>query len=146
MGNKLTDILDLKLSPQTKTTEIKGQIIGVEESNKSFLIANLFAEIKNNLLIITPNSTKADQLYEDLVRIIEEDKILLFPEFEIFPHESLEIEEAIKVERLQTLETICNKKGKIVIASIKSLLEVVMPCEIYHQYRLEIDLDQEMMD
>ena len=144
MGNKLTDILDLEISSQTKASETQGQIIGVEESSKSFLIANLFSKIKDNVLIITPNSTKADQLYENLVRIIEEEKILLFPEFKILPHESLEIEEAIKVERLQTLETICNRRGKIVIAPIESLLESVISCEIYHQYRLEIALDQEI--
>ncbi|MGM0501105.1 MAG: transcription-repair coupling factor [Bacillota bacterium] len=143
MGNTLTNILNLE-KIKTAKNKSEGQIIGVEESSKSFLIANLLTKLEDNLLIITSNSIKADQLYEDLVRIMAENKVALFPDFEIFPHESLEIEEAIKVERLQTLEIIYNKTGRIIIAPIQALLEVIMPQEIYNQHRLEVEVAEEI--
>ena len=143
MSNSLTSILNL---PKIKSgTELKqGQLIGLEDSSKSFAIANLLSKVNDNILVVTSNSNKADELYEDLVRITTEDKVSLFPRFEIFPHESLEIEESVKVERLQTLERVCNAEGQIILTPIQALLELVIPCDLYNQHRLEVSLGDEL--
>ncbi|MBM7557204.1 transcription-repair coupling factor [Halanaerobacter jeridensis] len=143
MGNSLTNIL--KIPQVSSEADVdSGQLIGLEDSSKSFAIANISDQTKENVLVVTSNSTKADELYEDLVRITAEDKISLFPRFEIFPHEALEIEEAVKVERLQTLESICNARGQIILAPIQALLELVIPCELYSQYRIELSLNDQL--
>ena len=140
MVNSLTNIINL---PKTESG-IKGQVIGLEESSKSFAIANLLATTNDNLLVITASSSKADELYEDLVRITAEDRVALFPRLEIFPHESLELEEAVKVERLQTLERVCNQQGQIILTPIQALLELSLPCEVYNQYRIELRLNDQL--
>ena len=141
MGNSLTSIVSLE---DIITTGDKGQIVGLEESSKAFLIANLIGRTQGNLLVLTPNSRQADELYEDLVRIESEDKVSLFPRLEIFPHESLEIEETVKVERLKTLERICYREEQIILAPVQALLEMVMPCNIYEEYRLEFQTGENL--
>ncbi len=60
-----------------------------------------------------------------------EDGVLLFPQLDILAHEGLEIDEFIKVERLKVLDSLTRDEDKIVIASIASLLEVILPAEVY---------------
>ena len=143
MGTSLTSLLDLE-EVKVSTNLKEGQLIGLEDSSKAFLIANLLTTVEDNILVITANSTGADELYEDLVRLTNENRVSLFPCFEIFPHESLEIEEAVKIERLQTLERISNGEGQIILTPIQALLEIVIPCDIYQQYRLELNLDDSL--
>ncbi|MGM0368918.1 MAG: transcription-repair coupling factor [Bacillota bacterium] len=141
MANQLTDILEFDFCNNSAK---RGQIIGLEGSSRSFFAANLFSKVEDDLLIITSNSTKADQMYEDLVRIIGENNVSLFPRFEILPHESLKIAESIKIERLQTLESIFNSTRGLVIAPIQSLLEMVIPSNVYNQYRIELNLNHQL--
>ena len=140
MVNSLTKIINF---PKTESGTA-GQVIGLEDSSKSFAIANLLTTTQDNILVITANASKADELYEDLVRVTAEDRVALFPRLEIFPHESLEIEEVVKVERLQTLERICNSQGQIILTPIQALLELTLPCEVYKQYRIELSLNDEL--
>ncbi|MCK8817026.1 transcription-repair coupling factor [Natroniella sulfidigena] len=122
----------------------EGQIIGVDESSQNFLLANLKLNLADNLLIVTSNLKQADLIYEDLVRLLSEKEVLLFPRYQIFPHESLEIEQSIKRERLQVLKSLATAKSRVIVAPIQALLERVIPLQTYQDYRIDLELGAEV--
>ncbi|WP_408955223.1 transcription-repair coupling factor [Natroniella sp. ANB-PHB2] len=122
----------------------EGQIIGIDESSQNFLLTNLKSNLTDDLLIITSNFKKADLVYEDLVRLLSEEEVLLFPHYQIFPHESLEVEQNIKRERLQVLKSLVSDKEVIIIAPIQALLERIIAPQVYQRYRVDLKLGAEI--
>lgn len=121
-----------------------GEVIGLEGSGKSLFLANFYSQINKGLLLVTSNPQKADSLYEDLVRLLGESQVLLFPQIEILPHEPLEIEAGIKLERLTVLQEAIAKESRLIIAPIQSLLEGTIPSQVYKDKLLEITVGSEI--
>ncbi|MCK8826759.1 transcription-repair coupling factor [Natroniella acetigena] len=122
----------------------EGQVIGIDESSQNFLLANLKLNLINDLLIITPNLKQADLVYEDLVRLFSEEEVLLFPRYQIFPHESLEIEQDIVQERLKVLKSLVSDKNRVIIAPIQTLLEKIITPQVYQRYMVDLKLGVEI--
>ncbi|GAB6099769.1 transcription-repair coupling factor [Halanaerocella petrolearia] len=149
MGNNLLSVLNKeeklhKLVSYYQQSQ-NGELIGLEGSGKSLFLANLYSQIDDGLLIITANSQKADTIYEDLIRLLDSEEVLLFSQLEILPHEPLELEDTIKIERLNALEGALKEEGKLIIAPIKALLEVIIPPQVYQDRLIKVGLDQEII-
>ncbi|AGB40123.1 transcription-repair coupling factor Mfd [Halobacteroides halobius DSM 5150] len=121
-----------------------GELIGLEGSGKNFFLANLYLQLEDDILIVTANDQRADTIYEDLVRLLEPNQVMLFSQLEILPHEPLEIEETIKLERLSALEAAITKEPRVIIAPIQALLEVIMPAQIYQDKVFRIHPGQKL--
>ncbi len=137
-GNKVKQLLTNHQNYQT------GKIIGLEASGKHLLLGTFFKQVSESLLIVTSNSVKADEMYEDLVRLLTPEQVLLFPKLEILPHEALEIEATIKRERLEVLEKIFNPQAQVIITSVQALLALVIPPDVYRHQLMAIRLGQEL--
>ncbi len=150
MGDNLLNVLEghqeFKSLLNYYKQDKEGQIIGVDDSSKSFLIANLRESLSENILVITSSLEKADDIYEDLARLLSKDQLMIFPNLEILPHEALDIEVNVKAERLKVLnQLIKNKKDKkIIITPIQSLIEVLIPPELYQDSLLKLEVGVEL--
>ncbi len=123
---------------------IEGEVIGFNGSSQNFFIASLKNKLNEGLLIITSTVQRANDIYEDLIRLVGEEQILLFPHLEILPHESIETDKTIKAMRLKVLESLTNKEEKIIVASIHSLLEIILPPKLYNQYNFDLKVGEEI--
>ncbi|OCL25749.1 transcription-repair coupling factor [Orenia metallireducens] len=120
------------------------KIIGLDDSSQNFFLANLKNRLNRGLLIVASTMQKADDIYEDLTRLVSEDAVLLFPRLEILPHESLEIEQSVKAERLRVLNSLVNNEDKLIVAPIQALLEVIVPYKVYKECLINLSLNQEL--
>ncbi|PRX26498.1 transcription-repair coupling factor [Orenia metallireducens] len=148
MGQNLLNLMDEHLEFKNLMTyyhlEEEVKIIGLDDSSQNFFLANLKNKLNKGLLIVASTMQKADDIYEDLTRLLSEDEVLLFPRLEILPHESLEVEESIKAERLRVLNSLVNNEDKLIVAPIQALLEVIIPQGVYKDYLINLSLDQEV--
>ncbi|TDX51261.1 transcription-repair coupling factor [Orenia marismortui] len=148
MGDNLLTLFDhsekLKQLLNYYDSKTEGEILGLADSSKNFFISNLKSQLEDGLLIITSSMQKADNIYEDLIRLLPEDDVFIFPRIEILPYESLEIEDTIKTERLNVLNKLVSGEKKVIISSIQTLLEVIIPPDIYTELLVEFSIGDEL--
>ncbi|MCK4259952.1 MAG: transcription-repair coupling factor [Halanaerobiales bacterium] len=151
--NGLTKILHQSKNYQNiRDTLLSGKkvyISGLADSQRHFFISNLFEQSDQHLLIITHDIQEAIAIYENLIRYLNEGKVLLFPELEILPHERLVNDLSLKIQRLQVLEDILfNSEKKIVVTTAQALLrqgislQYFKECSFELSWGSEVDLNQ----
>jgi transcription-repair coupling factor (superfamily II helicase) len=119
-------------------------LTGLSNSRLIFFIASMINRIDRNVLLLAYDNLQIDQYYEDLIRLIPEDKVYIFPEKEALPHEQIVDDLHEMGERLQVLqELITNQENKIIITSATSLLRKLMPAGVFKDYSLRLTLEKE---
>jgi len=88
--------------------------VGVEGLNNSrliFFIGNIFSRLNRNILLLTSDNIHIDQYYEDLIRLMPRERILVYPEIEALPHEQIIADLPETRERLEVLQALCFPRG-----------------------------------
>ncbi|TNF66432.1 MAG: transcription-repair coupling factor [Gammaproteobacteria bacterium] len=121
-----------KLKPATKP--ILTSAVG---SARAFVLKELYDQYSQNqhsLLIITDSLQKANQLYDELTYLVDEDKVYLFPDLETLPYDRFSPSDDIISERLKTLYALKNSQNNLLlIASITTLLKYLPPVNYLEQ-------------
>lgn len=126
-------------------------LYGLAESQRRFFYANLVEYLKisnnspNSLLIITYDVLEASAIYDALLALLGEDRVLLFPELEILPHERLVNDIGLKIQRLQVLEKIVfNLDNIVIVTTIQALLRQSVSIENFKDWSLELTIGSEI--
>ncbi|SJZ74219.1 CarD family transcriptional regulator [Selenihalanaerobacter shriftii] len=146
MKNDLTNLLsnttEFKTLKNNFGSKLDTQLsVGLSISQRSFIVANLYEEVSGKILLLTYNWQRATQIYEELLRLLSEEDILLFPQLEILPHEQIESDITVKIQRLTVLEKLRSSEDFIVIAPIQALLRNLVPKDLFDNYHFEIDIN-----
>ncbi|MGQ9780325.1 MAG: transcription-repair coupling factor [Bacillota bacterium] len=112
-------------------------LTGVSGSQKTLLIAALFEQIPATFLVITQTAHQAQTMAADLVTFLGPEKVAVFPEKELLPHE-----EAVDAEviggRVQTLGRLARGERLLVVASWPALRRHVPPPGVLLAYGLDL--------
>ncbi len=121
-------------------------VAGLTESRLSLFVGNLFKKVNRNILLLTDDNVRIDQLYQDLVRLVNKEKILVFPEIEVLPHEQVITDLVEKRDRLQLLKELTFNSGeaRLVLTTAGTMLRRLLPITYYKANSLEVSLDQEL--
>ncbi|MFP4662348.1 MAG: transcription-repair coupling factor [Halanaerobiales bacterium] len=121
-------------------------VAGLDDSRLIYFIGNIVSEIEDNILIIAHDNYHMMKYYEDLVRLVDEDRILIYPELEILPHEQLVADMHELGERLSVLEQIVfkPKESRIVLVTIDTLMKKMMPINRFLEHSLTIKVGNEV--
>ena len=84
--------------------------------------ALLAAHANSPLLLVTTSTRLADQLSAEITSLIGEDLVTNFPPWETLPHERLSPKGDTVTARFKALNQITNNQIKIVVCSIRALL------------------------
>jgi transcription-repair coupling factor (superfamily II helicase) len=96
----------------------------------SFAIASAARNTRRPLLIITPDSTQANDLEEELSFFLKDDnslEVLHFPDWEILPYDAFSPHQDIISQRLETLYRLPRSEKTILIISVSTLLHRLCP-------------------
>ncbi len=96
---------------------------GLVGSGKSLLLAYLKRELASPLLVISPDPEEAWKMYEDLVCFLGEDKVRLFPTWEILPYELKTPHSEVIGRRLETLYDLATGRSPVVVTTVRACLE-----------------------
>ncbi|MCF8000414.1 MAG: transcription-repair coupling factor [Halanaerobiales bacterium] len=119
----------------------KVKVVGPEEACFSFVASNIIQKLNKKVLIITHDNSRIENIYEDLVRVLDKNRINIFPEIETLPHEKINPDFNILQERIKVLNEMQSGNNNVVITSGISILRKLMPKEYFKQNTLKINMN-----
>ncbi len=115
-------------------------LLGVTGSGKTFVMANVIAEIQKPTLIISHNKTLAGQLYQEFREFFPDNAIEYFvsyydyyqpesylPATDTYIEKDADINEEIDKLRLSTTTSLLSRKDVIVVASVSCIYNIGSP-------------------
>ena len=122
----------------------KSTLVGVTGSGKTYTIAQVIAQQKKPVLVLSPNKTLAAQLYEEFSLFFPENKVCYFvsyydyyqpevylPGQDVYVPKETKINSEIERLRVETTASVINRPDTIVIASVSCIYGLGNP----HDYR-----------
>src|SRR6056297_1940701 len=123
----------------------KVKVVGPEEACFSFVVSNIIQKLNKKVLIITHDNSRIETIYEDLIRVIDKERVSIFPEIETLPHEKINPDYNILKERISVLnEMQFANHENVVITSGTSILRKLMPKKYFRKKSIDINIDSEI--
>ena len=120
-------------------------IYGMNNSRFPFLAGNIFTETNKTIIIITHDTGRANDIYEDLIRLLPEEKLAVFPQIEVLPHEQIMTDYSVTIERLQVLEKmVFDNESNIFILPAGAIIRKLIPYNIFKKYALNLKVGKEI--
>ncbi len=103
------------------------QITGLWQARLAFMISQLRGEISRNLFIISYDDYRAGEIYEDLVRLLPEQHVYLFPGQDVMPHEEIPVDKKKQEQRLKIIQAFQHSSAPIVAVAAVSAVNKKLP-------------------
>lgn len=113
-------------------------IHGLTEGQKSFWIGATAANINKPLLIITESAASAKDLMIDLANYYNKNEIDFLPSRETMFHGVYAKSHEVTDERVKVLTRLIHNKIKCLVVSSETLMQKLLPREIFHKAHLHI--------
>ena len=121
--NKIIDAIINKKSPINVT--------GITGAQKAHLISSIYKHTNKNIIIVTYSDLEAKNIYEDMKFFVGED-VKLFPAKDFIFYDIDAYSTDILQQRLEVFNALSEgNEKKIIIASLKAVLQVSIPPEVY---------------
>ncbi|MCF6139594.1 transcription-repair coupling factor [Pseudalkalibacillus berkeleyi] len=124
-------------------------VSGLSNSSRTLLMACLNRADDRSQLVVTHNLFQAQKLYEDLVSLVGEEKVHLYPVNELTSAEIAIASPELKSQRIDVLNQLSGHgRGNIIITPIAGLRRMIPPPHVWSasqftlQVGTDIDLDQ----
>lgn len=118
---------------------------GLYEARLTYFIGNLFHKINNHILLVAYDNFHLDTYYENLIRLINEEQIYIYPEIETLPHEQIVTDMQEIGERLNVLEhLVFTDKPAIILVTINTLMKKMMPARYFKEYTIKLSIESEI--
>lgn len=114
-------------------------LMGLSGAQKTAAVAALWQDETEHVVLITHGPNQADVLARDLGVWVGKENVLLFPPYELLPHEEA-FEREVAGLRLQTLGRVLNESHRIVITSWAALGRRMIPPEKMREYQWRMEL------
>ncbi len=101
----------------------KVPVSGLVGSGKSLLLAYTKGELSCPFLVITSSPDESWKIYEDLISFLGEEKVKLFPSWEILPYELKIPHSEVIGRRLESLYDLVWGENPVVVTTIRACLE-----------------------
>ena len=120
-------------------------VSGMNNSRFPFLAGSIFSELEESIVIITHDTGRANDIYEDLIRLIPEKKLAVFPQIEVLPHEQIMTDYSVTIERLQVLEKLVfDNKNNIIILPVGAIIRKLIPSGVFKKYALNLEVGKDI--
>ena len=116
---------------------------GLTGSGKSFVLAALFDKLRCPILVIASSPDESARIYHDLCAFLGTDCVSHFPEWETSPYEFRTPHPEIIGERLLALYDLVFKKNVLAVATIRSVLEMTIPPDIFKDNCLNLEVGRD---
>jgi transcription-repair coupling factor (superfamily II helicase) len=124
---------------------LKEQLIaGLSGSSRTVLTAAIYEQMNRPILFITHNLLQAQKLYDDIVNLLSEDEVFLFPANELIAAEMSIASPELKAQRIEALNHLSKKNKGIIIVPIAGLRKIIPPKNIWKKYQLKYKLGADL--
>jgi len=119
-------------------------VAGLSGSARTLFIASVYEKAKKPILLVTHNLLQAQKLFDDLVSVISEEDVFLYPANELIGAEISVASPELRAQRIEVLNRMCMRKNSIVIVPIAGLRKMVPPPEVWKRYQLHVKVGDEI--
>ncbi|WP_042220777.1 transcription-repair coupling factor [Oceanobacillus manasiensis] len=124
---------------------MKEQLVaGLSGSARSILVSILNESTKRPVLLVTHQLVQAQQLYDDLSEIMEEDTVHLYPVNELIASEIAIASPELRSQRIESLTSWAKKETGVLIAPVAALKRLLPPTNYWEKYQLVFKLGEEI--
>ncbi|HOV08234.1 MAG: Transcription-repair-coupling factor [Spirochaetes bacterium ADurb.Bin218] len=118
-------------------------IEGVSRESFPFFISLFFYSRGDQILVVTENQEKLNNLYNDLTVFVDEKYLFKFPSWEILPYEFVYPLEQIERERITAIYRILSGDPAIVITSVDAIMRKIPSQKFFLKRGLALNLNEE---
>lgn len=124
---------------------LKEQLVaGLSGSARTVFLASIYNETRQPLLIVTYNLLQAQKLYDDLIQLVHEEEVFLYPANELIAAEMSVASPELKAQRIDVLNYWSRNKEGIVIVPISGLRKIVPPKNLWEKQQLRLTVGEEI--
>ncbi len=126
---------------------IKEQMVaGLSGSARSLLLSTIYQSMNRPLLIVTHQLAQAQQLYDDLAELTNDEGVYLYPVNELIASEMAVASPELRAQRIEALTAWTRKDKGILIAPVAALKRMLPPKSYWNKYQLlfQVGKDIEM--
>ncbi|MCK4857587.1 MAG: transcription-repair coupling factor [candidate division Zixibacteria bacterium] len=124
-------------------TDTPLQVSGLVGSARAFLLAELFSQTEQPLLVVMPTAKLADNLLHDLREICGEEAVYRFPSWGVNPYHWLAPPQENIAERIETVWTLSQRSPLLVITSPGALTQPTIALDQLRKSCFTLALNQE---
>ncbi|MBM7655805.1 transcription-repair coupling factor [Neobacillus cucumis] len=119
-------------------------IAGLSGSSRTVLTAAVYEQMNRPIMLVTHNLLQAQKLYDDLVNLVSEKEVFLFPANELIAAELSIASPELKAQRIEALNYWSRKRKGILIVPIAGLKKIVPSPSLWRQYQLSLKLGEDI--
>ncbi|WP_263707912.1 transcription-repair coupling factor [Shouchella tritolerans] len=127
--------------------EMNEQLLtGLTGSARTVVSAALFRETGRSQLVVTHNLYQAQKIYEDLVELLDEDTVYLYPVNELISAEIAVASPEMKAQRLDLLNALVQDFKGIVVAPLAGIRRLLPPKALWQSSQLQLKTGDDIGD
>ncbi|WP_160725674.1 transcription-repair coupling factor [Bacillus sp. USDA818B3_A] len=124
---------------------LKEQLVaGLSGSSRTVLTAAVHEQMNRPIMLVTHNLLQAQKLYDDLVNLLSEKEVFLFPANELIAAELGIASPELKAQRIDTLNYWSRQSKGVLIVPIAGLKKIVPPKSSWQQHQLSLKLGEDV--
>ncbi|NHC42404.1 transcription-repair coupling factor [Bacillus sp. MM2020_1] len=119
-------------------------IAGLSGSSRTVLTASIYEQMQRPIMLVTHNLLQAQKLYDDIVNLLSEKEVFLFPANELIAAEMSIASPELKAQRIEALNYWSKHNKGILIVPIAGLKKIVPPMNVWKEYQLSLKLGEDI--
>ncbi|WP_425335434.1 transcription-repair coupling factor [Salipaludibacillus daqingensis] len=119
-------------------------VSGLTGSARSLMLAAIYKKTGNSQLVVTHNLFQAQKLFDDLVSILGEDQVYLYPVNELISSEVAVASPEMRGQRLEALNCWTSGNEAIVIAPIAGVRRLLPPPTMWSSRQITFQVEEEL--
>ncbi|MBM4765309.1 transcription-repair coupling factor [Bacillus sp. B15-48] len=124
---------------------LKEQLVaGLSGSARNVFLSTIYENTNQSVLVITHNLLQAQKLYDDLVGLVGENEVYLYPANELIAAELSVSSPELKAQRIEALNQLASKRNSIVIAPVAGLRKIQSPKQLWARFQIHFTVGQEI--
>ncbi len=125
---------------------LKEQLVaGLSGSARTLFLASVFGKTKKSQLIVTHNLLQAQKIYDDMVNLIGEKEVFLYPANELIAAEISIASPELKAQRIEALNHWISGKSGVVIVPVAGLRKIIPPKRLWEKYQVSIKIGEDII-
>ncbi|KHF38332.1 transcription-repair coupling factor [Halalkalibacter okhensis] len=138
---------EIKAVSDSLEANMKEQLIsGLTGSARTLFMSSIYLESKRPMIVVTHNLFQAQKLYEDLVGLLSEEDVLLYPVNELISAEIAIASPEMKAQRIDVLNKLTQSFQGIIIAPLAGVRRQLPPARVWRDCQIEIKVGTDIGD
>lgn len=124
---------------------LKEQLVaGLSGSARTVVVASLYEQMKRPILFVTHNLLQAQKLYDDIVNLVSDQEVFLYPTNELIAAEMSIASPELRAQRIEALNHWSQNNNGILIVPVAGLRKFLPPKPLWKQHQLTLRVGEEL--